>query len=90
LSLDKKTLSKEISNKLRLSQKDSLSIVSSFFNFIADNRKHVLNINNFGSFYEKKTPERIGRNPKTLENFIIKARIKMIFQPSKKVKKLLN
>tara|TARA_A100000164_G_scaffold358269_1_gene369761 strand:+ start:55 stop:327 length:273 start_codon:yes stop_codon:yes gene_type:complete len=90
LSLDKKTLSKELSNKLRLSQKDSLSIVSSFFNYIADNRKNDLNINNFGSFREKKTPERIGRNPKTLENFTIKARVKMSFQPSTILKKLLN
>ena len=90
MSLDKKTLSKELSNKLRLSQKDSLSIVSSFFNYIADNRKNDLNINNFDSFREKKTPERIGRNPKTLENFTIKARVKMSFQPSTILKKLLN
>ena len=48
------------------------------------------NIKNFGSFNYKKTPKRIGRNPKTLEEFEIKARKKLTFRPAEEIKKTLN
>ena len=38
----------------------------------------------------KKTPKRVGRNPKTLQSFSIKARQKLVFKPSDKVKTSLN
>ena len=90
MSLTKKDLAKNISTKLGLSQKDSLFFVNSFFKSIIDNHKHGVNISNFGSFIYKKTPNRIGRNPKTLERFEIKARKKLTFRPSEETKKSLN
>ena len=47
-------------------------------------------ISNFGTFYEHTSPKRIGRNPKTKEEFIIKKRKKLAFKSSSFVKKSLN
>tara|TARA_B100000405_G_scaffold42905_1_gene28509 strand:+ start:66 stop:338 length:273 start_codon:yes stop_codon:yes gene_type:complete len=90
LTVTKKSLVTNISKKLGLSQKDSLFFVNSFFKSIIDNHKHGVNISNFGSFIYKKTPNRIGRNPKTLETFKIKARKKLTFRPAEEIKKSLN
>ncbi len=90
MTVTKKSLVTNISKKLGLSQKDSLFFVNSFFKSIIDNHKHGVNISNFGSFIYKKTPNRIGRNPKTLETFKIKARKKLTFRPAEEIKKSLN
>ena len=86
----KKDLAKDISKKLGLSQKDSLFFVKYFFKFLINNHSNRINIHNFGSFTYKNTPKRIGRNPKTLQEFKIKARKKLNFRPSEEVKKSLN
>ena len=90
MTVTKKSLVTNISKKLGLSQKDSLFFVNSFLKSIIDNHKHGVNISNFGSFIYKKTPKRIGRNPKTLETFKIKARKKLTFRPAEEIKKSLN
>ena len=90
MTVTKKDLVTNISNKLGLSQKDSLIFVNSFFKSIIDNHMLGTNIKNFGSFNYKKTPKRIGRNPKTLEEFEIKARKKLTFRPAEEIKKTLN
>tara|TARA_B100000035_G_scaffold284414_1_gene267320 strand:- start:333 stop:605 length:273 start_codon:yes stop_codon:yes gene_type:complete len=90
LSLSKKDLANNISEKLRLSKKDSLLFVQYFFRTLIDNKTNNISINNFGTFIYKKTPKRIGRNPKTLQEFDIKARQKLIFKPSDEVKKSIN
>ena len=90
MSVTKKDLAKNISNKLGLSQKDSLFFVQNFFKALIDNKSKNININKFGTFSYKKTPQRIGRNPKTLQNFKIKARQKLVFKPSDAIKDSLN
>ena len=90
MSLTKKDLAKNISTKLGLSQKDSLFFVHNFFNALIDNKSCNININKFGTFSFKKAPKRIGRNPKTLEEFIIKPRQRLCFQPSDKIKQTIN
>jgi len=90
LSLTKKDLAKNISKKLGLSQKDSLFFVQHFFKMLIDNKSSNVNINRFGTFSYKKTPKRIGRNPKTLQEFQIKSRQKLTFKPSEEVKKNIN
>ena len=90
MSITKKVLAQNISQKLGLSQKDSLFFVNSFFKVLTDNRNTIININKFGTFSYKKTPERIGRNPKTLQEFIIKSRQRLIFKPSDRIKKTIN
>ena len=86
----KKDLAKDISKKLGLSQKDSLFFVQHFFNFLIKNHAYRINIHNFGSFTYKETPKRTGRNPKTLQEFKIKARKKINFRPAEEIKKNIN
>ena len=90
MSVIKKHFSDQISNKLRLSQKDSLNVVKHFLSFIVKNKSTQINIHNFGTFSLKQAPQRHGRNPKTKEIYIIKARKKLSFRPSEKVKSFLN
>ena len=90
MSVTKKDLAKNISNKLGLSQKDSLFFVQNFFKALINNKSKNININKFGTFSYKKTPKRIGRNPKTLEEFPIKSRQRLTFQPSDKIKQTIN
>ena len=85
-----KTQIKNISNKLGLSQKDSLLFIQHFFSFLTNNHSKRINIHNFGTFINKVTPERIGRNPKTKEEFVINPRFKLSFKPSGNIKNLIN
>jgi|TARA_Y100001935_G_C17223760_1_gene466685 integration host factor subunit alpha len=88
--VSKKELATNISKKLSLRNNLSLEIVSIFFKFLRKNHKQNINIHNFGSFSYRPSPERIGRNPKTLQKFKIKARKKLSFQPSHTIKQNLN
>ncbi len=90
MSVTRKDLAKNISKKLGLSQKDSLFFVQHFFKMLIDNKSSNVNINRFGTFSYKKTPKRIGRNPKTLQEFQIKSRQKLTFKPSEEIKKNIN
>ena len=76
--------------KFRLSKKDSLLLIQYFFKSLIQNKNKNININKFGSFIYKKTPSRIGRNPKTLQEFKIKSRYKLTFKPSNEVKQDIN
>ena len=90
MSLSKKDLANNISKKLGLSKKESLFIVQYFFRGLIENKNKQINISNFGTFSFKKTPKRIGRNPKTLQEFEIRSRQKLTFKPSDEVKQNIN
>ncbi len=90
MSKTKKDLANNISKKLRLSKKDSLFLVQNFFRTLIENKNKHINISNFGTFIYKQTPTRIGRNPKTLQEFKIKSRQKLTFKPSDEVKQNIN
>ena len=90
MSLTRKDLAKNISKKLGLSQKDSLFFVQEFFKVLADYKSTNININKFGTFLYKKTPKRVGRNPKTLQEYEIRPRQKLTFKPSEEVKQNIN
>jgi len=80
--LSKKTgFSKNISKKLI---NDLLQILTQ--NLVEGN----LVLKNFGVFKIKQKEKRIGRNPKTKEEFIIKKRKSLTFSASKKVSNFLN
>ena len=90
MSVTRKDLAKNISKKLGLSQKDSLFFVQEFFKVLADYKSTNININKFGTFLYKKTPKRVGRNPKTLQEYKIRPRQKLTFKPSEEVKQNIN
>jgi integration host factor subunit alpha len=90
LSVTKKDLANNISKRLRLTKKDSLFLVQNFFQSLIENKNKHINVSNFGSFIFKKTPARIGRNPRTLQEFKIKSRQKLTFRPSDEVKQNIN
>ncbi len=90
MSVTRKDLAKNISKKLGLSQKDSLFFVQEFFKVLADYKSTNININKFGTFLYKKTPKRVGRNPKTLQEYEIRPRQKLTFKPSEEVKQNIN
>jgi|TARA_X000001036_G_scaffold293517_1_gene272758 nucleoid DNA-binding protein len=91
MSLSKKTIAKNISSKIKISEIESSSILNSFINAI---KTHSVNSNikipSFGTFIVKKTPQRIGRNPKTKEEFVIPSRSKLTLAASEKLKKIIN
>ena len=91
MSITKSKLSKKISNEINISNEDSSKFVNAFFeikkNFL---QSHNLKISKFGSFYKKKSPQRIGRNPITLEEHLIPVKSKISFKASNIVKKRLN
>ena len=90
MSVSKKDLSIQISKKLELSKKDSLFLVKNFFSFLSKNYMRDINIHGFGTFINKTSPKRVGRNPKTKEEFIIKPRNKVSFRSSKEVRERIN
>ena len=88
MGLGKKDITKNIYSKAQLSSKDSKKVLDFFIDFLIKNKN--IKLSNFGSFVLVNTPKRIGRNPQTKEEFIIKAREKLSFKSSKKTKSFLN
>lgn len=91
MSLGKKDISINISSKAQISSRTSVNIINSFIELIKINSQDkIIKISKFGSFYRKSSPARIGRNPKTKEEFIVVERSKLTFKSSNKVKNNLN
>ena len=91
MSLGKKDISKNISTKAHFSLNDSEIFLNSFLKILKDKGlTNIIKISNFGTFEKKITPQRIGRNPKTKEEFIINKRSKLTFKSSNNVKSFLN
>ena len=82
---------KDLSLKTGFSKNYSKKLVNDLIIVIINNIKAgSFNLKNVGSFkliYKKK---RIGRNPKTKEEFIITPRKSISFSPSKKITESLN
>ena len=91
MSLKKSVIAKNISSKSSISGSASKGLVDSFIDIIkSKSNEQDVKVANFGTFTNKVTPERIGRNPKTGEEHIITERVKLNFIPSNKVKDQLN
>ena len=90
MGFGKKDIVKNISSKALFSSKTSSLVLEVFLSFIKQNRRHQIKISKFGTFYSHKSPVRIGRNPKTKEEFKILAAEKLAFKASNKVKSTLN
>ena len=91
MSLKKSDIAKNISSKVSISESVSKELVSSFIDIIKlKSNEADVKVANFGTFANKVTPQRVGRNPKTGKEHIISERVKLNFIVSNKVKELLN
>ena len=90
MGFGKKDIVKNISSKALISSKSSSLVLEAFLSFIKQNKRHQIKIPKFGTFYLHKSPPRIGRNPKTKEEFKIVASKKLTYKASNKIKSILN
>ena len=90
MGFGKKDIVKNISSKALISSKSSSLVLEAFLGFIKQNKRRHIKISNFGTFYLHKTPARLGRNPKTKEEYKILPSEKLAFKASNKVKSILN
>lgn len=69
----------------------SKKVINAFLDIVKSQSINCdIKVANFGTFSNKVTPQRIGRNPKTGEEFIITERVKLNFIVSNKIKEQLN
>ena len=82
---------KDLSNKTGYSKNYSKKLINDLITILIDN---IIigdcNIKNVGSFKIISKKKRIGRNPKTKEEFIITARKSISFTPSKRIAEYLG
>ena len=90
MGFGKKDIVKNISSKALISSKSSSLVLEAFISFIKQNKRHKIKISKFGTYYLHKSPARLGRNPKTKEEFKIPVSEKLAFKASNKVKTILN
>ena len=92
MTLTKKKLGAILKKELKLSVDISDSFVDEFFGIIKTTLRSQTNIklSGFGSFETFTTKERMGRNPKSMENYKIPSQHKVRFSPTSKAKYFLN
>ena len=91
MNFSKNILIKNIAKKSLVSSSDATSILELFLLLIKDKAKlKSVKLSRFGSFSFKKTPKRLGRNPKTKDSYIIPMLNKLNFKSSSKIKEKIN
>ena len=92
MTLTKKELAQNLSDQTELSLADAKKFVDLFFDAIKEqlNSGKTVKLSGFGTFDIVQTKERVGRNPKTMEEFPIPSKRKVKFTVSPKVKKSIN
>jgi integration host factor subunit alpha len=92
VTLTKKELAQNLSDQTELSFADAKKFVDLFFDTIKEqlNSGKTVKLSGFGTFDVVQTKERVGRNPKTMEEFPIPSKRKVKFTVSPKVKKSIN
>ena len=91
MSLTKDKIINNLKKNSSLSINEASSIFESFIALVKSQSKFKsIKLSGFGTFSFKKTPKRMGRNPKTLDSYIIPEQIKLNFKPSNKVKAQIN
>ena len=92
VNLTKKEIINSVFMQIGFSKKMSESILDDILSDIVKSLKKykVVKISNFGTFHIRFKKSRVGRNPKTKEEKIIKERNVVLFKPSKDFKKFIN
>ena len=88
----RKDLANKVFKKLGFSKRFSSSFIDDFFETLSNQliKTNTAKISNFGTFKIVTTKERMGRNPKSMENFKIPSQNKVRFSPTSKAKYFLN
>ena len=85
-NITKEDLIKNLSKKTGYSLSFSKKIINDLINIIIENIKSGnLILKSLGSFKLNHKKERVGRNPKTKEEFLISSRKSVSFTPAKKI-----
>ena len=92
INLTKKEIINSLYMQIGFSKKTSENILEDIIDTITKNlKKHkIIKISKFGTFSIRSKKSRVGRNPKTKEEKIIKERNVVLFKPSKEFKEYIN
>ena len=91
MSYTKSDISKNIASKSLIPNQTAKQLLDRFVQVVVSgSEKKQVKISGFGTFIRKKTPSRIGRNPKTGEEFEISERSKLNLTLSNKIKEKIN
>jgi integration host factor subunit alpha len=91
MSVTKKNIIKNINKESSIPIEDGNTLLESFLLLIKKQAKaNKVKLSGFGTFSFKKTPKRMGRNPKNCVSYIIPEINKLNFKPSNKIKEKIN
>ena len=91
MSYTKSDISRNIAHKTTISNQRAKQLLDRFIEIVvSSSKKQQVKISGFGTFIRKETPARIGRNPKTGEEFKISKRTKLNLILSNKIKEKIN
>ena len=91
MSYTKSDIAKNIADRSSLPNQKAKQLLDRFIQVVvSDSKKKQVKISRFGTFIRKETPLRIGRNPKTGEEFEISKRTKLNLILSNKIKEKIN
>ena len=91
MNVNKNNIVKNLTKESLITNADGSSLLEAFIELIKEQSKQTtVKISGFGTFCFKKTPKRIGRNPKNKVSYIIPERSKLNFKPSNKLKSRMN
>ena len=92
INLTKKDLVNLVYMQIGFSKQISENLIDELFSSIVLNLKKEkkIKISKFGTFSIRDKKKRIGRNPKTKEEFLISSRKSISFTPSKKLSENIN
>ena len=91
-NITKNEILKEINNNFGISSSFSDNILNGILDIIVDGliEHQKVKITGFGTFKILNKNSRMARNPKTGDDYLVKAGKTISFYPSKKIKNLLN
>lgn len=91
MNINKKKIIQNITKETSITSVNSSLILESFLTLVKKRAQiNTIKISGFGSFSFKKTPKRLGRDPKTLDSYVIPELNKLNFRPSSKIKEYIN
>ena len=91
-NISRDEIAESIKNEFGFNRKLCLDIVNDIIDIIIEGRQidNKVKIHNFGTFKLNKKNSRVGRNPKTKEEFNISSRYVVTFKASKILLKHIN